>query len=45
MCSCESGEVFKGNVVLILPIYTCCPCVVYGGRLRSHIDMTVATEL
>ena len=22
-------------------IYTCRPCVVYGGHLRSHIDMTV----
>ena len=42
MCSCVSGEVFKGNVVLlILPIYTCRPCIVYGGRLRSHIVMTV----
>ena len=26
---------------IILPIYTCRLCVVYGGRLRSHIDMTV----
>ena len=28
-------------MLLILPIYTCRPCVVYGGRLRSHIVMTV----
>ena len=41
MCSCVSGEVFGNVVLLILPIYMCRPCVVYGGRLRSHIVITV----